>query len=107
MSHRAYVEDDYLRFRGGVKIHLVEDLGHGRMAVAQFQDAVMTEVEEPAAESPSLPLALPEAAARAIYEALARHFGGAPDMHTLRKDYDAERARVDRFIAHAVGEARG
>lgn len=45
-------------------------------------------------------LRLPEDAARAMYEALAQYFGGAADSATLRRDYDAERARVDVFIRH-------
>lgn len=39
--------------------------------------------------------------ARAIYEGLAAYFGGVgTDVRALRKDYDAERERVDRLIAH-------
>ena len=36
--------------------------------------------------------------ARALLEALIRHYQGAEDTRSLRKDYDAERARVDKFI---------
>ena len=44
--------------------------------------------------------------ARAIYEALADYFGHAGhDIRALRKDYDAERARVDKLIHHAIGGA--
>lgn len=40
-----------------------------------------------------------ESIARAMYEALAEHFGGtAVNALQLRKDYEAERARVDRMI---------
>lgn len=52
-------------------------------------------------------LDLPEDAARAIYEALADHFGSpSNDTRALRRDYDAERARVDKFIAHLTGGQR-
>lgn len=45
------------------------------------------------------PLMLHEDEARAVYEALASYFGGlGADMTALRKDYDAERRRVDKFI---------
>lgn len=40
-----------------------------------------------------------EDVARALYEALGRYFGGdIVDASRLRKDYDAERGRVDKFI---------
>lgn len=34
-----------------------------------------------------------------LLDALARHFGGTGDSRQLRKDYDAERGRVDKLIA--------
>jgi hypothetical protein len=44
--------------------------------------------------------------ARAVYEALAEHFGHAGhDMRALRQDYDAERKRVDTFINHLTKPA--
>lgn len=36
--------------------------------------------------------------ARALLEALIRSFEGAEDTRQLRKDYEAERLRVDKFI---------
>jgi hypothetical protein len=41
--------------------------------------------------------------ARALLEALVRHYQGTEDTRMLRKDYDAERARVDKFIDSLVG----
>lgn len=35
--------------------------------------------------------------ARAILEALSNHYGGAEDTRALRRDYDAERKRVDNL----------
>lgn len=41
--------------------------------------------------------------ARALYEALANYFGGTGhDTRALRKDYDAERERVDKMIDHLL-----
>lgn len=53
-----------------------------------------------AAEPPShAQLRISEDAARALYEALSRYFGGdVVDARRLRDDYDAERRRVDKFI---------
>jgi hypothetical protein len=44
------------------------------------------------------PLVLRDDMARALLVALLRHYNGADDARMLRKDYDAERARVDRLI---------
>lgn len=38
---------------------------------------------------------LPWDSGRALLEALVRHYNGAEDTRQLRKDYDAERKRVD------------
>lgn len=38
---------------------------------------------------------LPYDSGRALLEALTRHYQGAEDTRQLRKDYDAERKRVD------------
>ncbi len=49
-----------------------------------------------------LQMRIPEDIAKALLEALAEHFGGTGDTRTLRKDYDAERARVDRLVNHLI-----
>ena len=36
--------------------------------------------------------------ARALLEALTRHYSGTEDTRALRRDYDDERQRVDRLI---------
>jgi hypothetical protein len=46
------------------------------------------------------PLRLREDLARALLTALLKHFDGGEDTRNLRRDYDAERKRVDTFIAH-------
>lgn len=43
------------------------------------------------------PLRIPVDAARALYDALAQHFGGTSNSKQLRADYDAERKRVDKL----------
>lgn len=49
-------------------------------------------------------LHLHEDDARAIYEALGEFFGHTGhDTRALRKDYDAERGRVDKLIGHLIG----
>lgn len=41
---------------------------------------------------------LHDASARALLDALTRHFHGAEDTRALRRDYDDERRRVDGLI---------
>lgn len=44
------------------------------------------------------PLRLEQDAARALYEALRKHFGAAPETASLRADFEHERTRVDKMI---------
>lgn len=44
-------------------------------------------------------LRLRDVDARALLEALVRHYNGAEDTRALRRDYDAERKRVDQLVA--------
>jgi hypothetical protein len=94
---RAYVERDFARF--GVAVHLF-DLGDDTVGVAEPIDTVMT--SQPRDTGASIArepwLRLPEAYARALYDALAEHFGGYQGVRSLRADYDAERKRVDLMI---------
>lgn len=40
--------------------------------------------------------------ARALLDALLRHYQGASDMHTVRADLIHERGRVDKLVDHVV-----
>ena len=51
-------------------------------------------------------LQLGDSEARALLEALTRHYGGAEDTRALRRDYDAERTRVDTLTAALVDVTR-
>ncbi|MCG7285372.1 hypothetical protein MHY85_05200 [Cellulomonas sp. ACRRI] len=99
MPARSRVEFDPMRM--GVRIAVSLWGGEGESAVltwpSQPERAIVRGEAEPEADTW---LRLPEDAARAMYEALAQYFGGAADSATLRRDYDAERARVDVFIRH-------
>lgn len=57
---------------------------------------IMQRLEGGQYESPTM--ILPTGMALALLDALARHFGGTGDVRQLRKDHDAERARVDKLI---------
>lgn len=100
MSARAYVQDDWVR--DGIKLGLVLRSREDSADVMQWGFVTVTSVEDNGAEpGEDFWLHLPQDAGRALYEALARHYGGiSVDAASLRKDYDAERKRVDTFIAH-------
>jgi hypothetical protein len=51
-------------------------------------------------------LRLDDDTARALLDALARHYEGAEDTRALRRDYDGERKRVDGLIGHLAAVTR-
>lgn len=59
--------------------------------------AVLTAIPEGVRMDPTMRLN-PDAA-RALFDALASFYGGIEDARSLRGDYDAERARVDKMLA--------
>lgn len=98
MTDRAYVTQDFPR---GVAVHLVQERGQDRYAVGLPTDIVFRDQDADAAGTYQEPtLRLPESIARALLDALAAHFGGTAEVQTLRGDYLAERARVDKMIDH-------
>jgi hypothetical protein len=103
MTTKAHVKDEWERNMVGIAV--VRNDGT-RQEVLQWE-AVAVETREAEAsyrvEEERDRLHLPEDVARAIYEALADHFGhSGHDTRALRRDYEAERKRVDLFIAQAV-----
>jgi hypothetical protein len=101
LQTRAHVVDEF--WRDGVGIYLV-DTENGNRRVAEPVDFVwspVAEAVEVAVQAPTL--RMPEHVARALLDALAAHFGGTSEVQTLRKDYMAERARVDKMIDHLTG----
>jgi len=102
MTARAHVEFDPYMF--GVRLAVRRDgSGSNGVVLKWEQPTVELVTEAGAAPDPATWLRLDEDDARAIYEALAEHFGHAGhDIRALRKDYDAERARVDTLIEYAM-----
>lgn len=98
MSTRAYVQTDFTRF-DGVAIHIVRERSDGEVDLMLPAELVMQRVSREGSGVVTEPsLRLPEDMARALLDALSAHFGGSSDVQTLRKDYMAERARVDKMI---------
>ena len=103
MSAEARVEFDPMLF--GVRIALSRKQGGRRQLVHWGELSIQEATEGGAVEMvDDAWLRLQDDDARALYEGLAEFFGHAGhDTRALRKDYDAERARVDKFIAHVTG----
>jgi hypothetical protein len=96
---RAYVSDQ--QWGMGVSIGLVQEQENDRPQVMRLTDgqfASWETIEPGAVVSPTM--TLDDAEARALLDGLMRHFHGAVETGALRKDYDAERARVDKLTDH-------
>jgi len=100
VSTEAHIETDFIGQgiavnvirRNGDRIDALMDLG----TVDTFP---IWRTIEPATMAPP-GLRIPDDVAKALLDALLDHYRGGHDARELRKDYDAERARVDIFIKH-------
>jgi hypothetical protein len=105
MSTEAHIETDFIGQgiavnvirRNGDRIDVLMDLG----TVDTFP---VWRTVEPATQAPP-GLRIPDDVAKALLDALLDHYRGGHDARELRKDYNAERARVDIFIKHITGGA--
>lgn len=100
-KHKAHIEDDWQR--DGIALALVRDTGNRERTLYDFSGVMMTDYDPAGPQMPhdDARLRISNEAARALYEALAEHFGHAGhDARALRRDYEAERKRVDTFISH-------
>jgi hypothetical protein len=104
MSIRVRVDENFAT--GGVDIWVV-DKGDGRRDLlrpdGQWERVTDLATTQLTAE-PSV--RLPEYVARPLLDALVRFYDGAEDTRNLRRDYDAERARVDRLIGALLTPAQ-
>lgn len=74
------------------------------LTVAQPVELAMSPMQEAVASVDRPPtMRLTDGMARALLDALVQHYGGHSNLLSLRRDYDAERARVDKMIAHLIG----
>lgn len=105
---RAYVQTDW--GRDGVAVWLSLKRwwdGAARLSIVQPVELVLSDVDQPEAvdinQGPTLRLT--DDMARALLDALVQHYGGHSNVQTLRRDYDAERARVDKMTAALISIA--
>jgi hypothetical protein len=100
MTTRAHIESDWMH--DGVKIAVQLN----PQQILRWGDPIVSTVKPEETAPDDAWLRLPLDVARAMYEALADHFGhSGHDTRALRKDYEAERARVDRLIEFATSPA--
>lgn len=101
---QAHVAFDHHHF--GVRIHIrtgymLRPFDGGPWVTIPEGDARLSQTDEDRTT-----LRLTEEEARALYDALGDYLGHAgASTQALRRDYDAERKRVDRFIDHLTGKA--
>lgn len=106
MSIRAHISETRLLYGIDITIadhrsdvirilHLTDD-GGMRWDEISRTEAAPAEVIEPTVR-------LPQEAGRALLDALMHHYQGAEDTRQIRRDYDAERKRVDEQ-AKVIGD---
>lgn len=96
MTLRAHIRDDWTY--AGISIVFARTAeGQPTLVWAPGQPGA-GEITDGRTEPTIEPLRLYDDEGRVLLAALLRHYEGSDDTRALRKDYDAERARVDRLI---------
>lgn len=96
---QVYVQQSFQMLQG-IGLWLVERRQYDAVPVTTVgQPAEIVYADQPEhAAAPERPtLLLSDDMGRALLDALSAHYGGHSDVRSLRKDYDAERKRVDKL----------
>lgn len=99
MTIRVHISQEF--FGDAIKVFIVRHADYGRYVLHYQNDGrVLSWDELPAegealTEEPDPTVELPGEVGRALLDELVRYYQGAEDTRTLRRDYDAERKRVD------------
>lgn len=96
---RAYIREDFPS--DCLDIAIIENPEDGPRRILVLEDFAGSfgyrweelDTNSPGPAKPTIRLT--DSAARALLESLTRHYSGAEDTRALRRDYDAERKRVD------------
>lgn len=101
---RAWVETDFAMLGVSVTIaHPMFSAGN-RYGVMIKTPTGSEVVEEGTSYGGEPTIRLRDDEALALLDALLTHYRGGSDTRQLRKDYEAERARVDRLINYVIEE---
>lgn len=106
---RAYIREDFPGMYLEISLVQVSDDVPRRILRIVDADAGVYRWEDLPEQPPrdlTPTLQIGDSEARALLEALTRHYGGAEDTRALRRDYDAERTRVDTLTAALVDVTR-
>lgn len=99
---QAFIDTDIMR--AGLSIVFVREQHDGARLVSNGSSSWI--VHPGAATTSDVePLRLSDDEGRALLAGLLRHYNGADDARMLRKDYDAERKRVDLLIDRLTSKA--
>lgn len=111
---RVYITDDFATM--GISIVIAREWNGDfnnppRRDIMHYgpSGVIEWEMAEPGGIVQKPSLRMDEEVARALLDALTRHFHGSEDSRVLRKDYDDERKRVDRLtdaMMEIAAEAR-
>lgn len=104
---RAVVEYDH-HFMG-TRIALISTASDDFVARINFDTGRRESVrrsEQPGERIEPSFLHITEEEARALLDELAHYFGNVPETANLRKDYEAERTRVDKFIDAVISSTQ-
>jgi hypothetical protein len=101
---KAYIADNFMA--DGVDI-FITDSGEGHRRLLHVHGPFTVEWENISDDSvvPNPTITLSAEAARALLDQLSRHYEGASDMRTLRKDYEFERDRREELVRVLIGIA--
>lgn len=102
MTVKVRITDDWSMF--GIQLVFVEE-NDGHRVVGNLTERQLIYPNAPVT-SEIEPVRMTDDQARALLSALSRHYEGGEDTRSLRKDYDAERQRVDTFIAYLTKPAK-
>lgn len=92
------VTDDFMIDGLAVYVSMKHSSTHRQIMHYHGENAVSWDDVDPVAITEPT-LKLPGEAARALLDALLRHYQGASDMHTVRADLLHERDRVDKLTS--------
>ncbi|MCW2915521.1 MAG: hypothetical protein JWN52_3589 [Actinomycetia bacterium] len=101
---RAYLREDRLGLSMAISFVMEPTDGTSPARILRFGQGWEDLPPDMAMVEPTL--TLHDGEARALLDALANHYGGAEDTRALRRDYDAERRRVDDLTASLAAIAQ-
>lgn len=97
---KAIIKDDIQMF--GIGVYFQDKSDNGEVIIGVPEPNAFKQVYRSASDFTAItdlePMRMSEDMARALMDALIKHFEYSEDSRMLRKDYEAERARVDLLI---------